>query len=139
MLGIMSDQLKTILNDERVAGSTFAGAMLALLTGAVPTPTHATLFATLSGFRPVYGGYADQAVSAWTASVLTADFHALSNAGEVTFHNSSGADTPTIMGWMLYSTVGGNRLLSAGLFSTPFVIPNGNDYKTTPSWQLTGE
>lgn len=139
MLGTMSDELKAVLNDERVAGTTFGAAMLALLTGAVPAMSHANTFAILSPFRPVFTGYADQNVSGWSASVLTADFHGLSTAGLVTFNNTSGGDSPTIKGWMLYSTHTSNRLISAGLYTTPFIILAGSNYQTNPSWQVTGE
>lgn len=138
-LGTMSDQIKAILNNERVAGTTFGAAMLALLTAGHPVITHATVFSDLSPYRPSFGGYADQSVSGWTASVITADFHALSLASEVTFSNSSGSTSPTIVGWMLYSTAGGNKLISAGQYGTPFAILDSQTYKTTPSWQMTGE
>jgi hypothetical protein len=135
----MSDQLKNALNDERVAGTHFAAAFLALLTGSIPSITHATVYSDLSPFEAAFSGYSAQALSGWTPSVLTADFHAIAYSAEVTFNNSSGSTSPTITGWMIYSTSGGNKLISALAYGTPFQILNGSTYKTTPSWQLTGE
>jgi hypothetical protein len=139
MLGVMSDQLKTVLNNERVAGTTFGGLQLALLLTGYPTITHATVYGDLSPFKPTFTGYADQAVGSWGSSVLTSDFHGMAVAGNTTFNNSSGSNSPLIYGWMLYSTVGGNKLLAAGNYQTPFVVLAGNSYQTNPSWEVTGE
>lgn len=139
MLGTLSDQIKPALNDERVSGSVFANLHLALLTTGIPSITHATVYSDLSPFIPSFTGYANQAVGSWGASVLTADFHAKALAAEVTFHNGSGSTSPTIVGWMMYTTTGGNKLVDAGLYGTPFAILAGQDYKTVPSWQDTGE
>jgi hypothetical protein len=139
MLGTLSDQIKAILNDERVAGTTFGALKLALLTSGIPSITHATVYSDLSPFVPSFTGYADQTVSGWTASVLSADFHAVSLASQVTFTNSSGSTSPSIVGWMMYSTSGGNKLVSAGLYGTPFAILAGQTYQTIPSWQESGE
>jgi hypothetical protein len=138
-LGVVSDQIKAKLNDERVAGSTFGALHLALLTTGAPTPTHATVYSDLSPFIPTFTGYANQVVSGWSASVLTADFHALALAAQVTFNNTSGSTSPTIVGWMLYTTSGGNKLVAAGLYGTPFQILDGANYQTVPSWQETSE
>lgn len=139
MLGTESDQTKQQLNDERVAGTTFGTLHLALLVTGYPAITHATVYTDLSGHLASFTGYAPQAVGSWGASVLTADFHALATAGNVTFNNSGGSDSALIYGWMLYSTGGGNKLVAAGNYQTPFVVLAGNSYTTNPQWQLTGE
>lgn len=140
MPGTLSDEIKPTLVDQRVAGATFGGLMLALLEGAVPAFTHASTYAgTVGTFPAGFTGYTPQAVGGWAAAALTADFHALAQAALVTFTNSGGGASNPITGWALYTTVGGNKLVCGALYPTPFTIPAAGNYQTNPTWQDTGE
>lgn len=140
MPGTLSDEIKSILVNERVAGSTFSDLFLHLLVGAVPSITHATVYTDLSPYLPSWSGYATQPIGTWGAASLTGDFHALAQAALVTFLNSAISDTPSVVAWMMYSTFGAvSRLVCAQAFGTPFVIPASGNYQTNPTWQDTGE
>lgn len=139
MNAVLNDGSKPGLLDAMLAQPPFDGSNCKMmLFYGITALTHATDYTTLLAGEVVTAGYARQTVTGWTVSVLTGDFHARSQAGTVTFHNSSGGDSETITGWALIDTAN-SLVIQAGLYDVPFAIPSGEDYLTTPFFTFTGE
>lgn len=139
MLGVVADESKPALCDDLTAGSVLAPANAVLmLYDTIAALTHATVLATLAAHEVAVAGYARQPVTAWGASVLTADFHARSQGNTLTFTNSSGGASSLITGWALVDS-GAGKIIQSGLYDTPFTIPAGQVYLTTPFFTFTGE
>jgi len=135
--GILADEDKANLNNARLASANFTGAQMHLFI-TLTAITHAITNVTLAANEVTTGGYAPQNLTGWSASVLTADFHAQSDANPVTFSNTSGGDTPLIRGWW-YKDVSTGKCIIAGLFDNPFVILAGSSYTVTPTFRVTNE
>lgn len=136
MLGVVSDDSKNKMLDNELSSPPFTSLTMGLFTNDY-TPTHASHIGDLTELA--VAGYVQQTVTGWSAAALSGDFHAVASAGAVTFLNTSGSDSPTIYGWFYYDTTA-NKLVCAGRFDLPFVLPATVGTVTlTPFFRKTGE
>lgn len=133
MPAILADEIKPTLVNERTAGTTFGSLFIALLSG-VGAITHASTYAGLIANLTAFTGNTPQSVAGWGGAALNGAFQAVAQAALNTFVNGDAVPTPTINAWMLFSTAGGNKLVCADFYPTPFSIPAGLNYQTAPSW-----
>lgn len=132
MNGIAFDEAKTSQLNQLLAGGPFAGTNCKMMLGKTLTAlSHTDVYATLAAAELSHTGYARQDVVNWTSAVLTTDKHARSQADTVTFGNTSGSPSDTVT-WWAFVDHGNSKILQAGLYDSPFVIGDGEDYLTTP-------
>lgn len=136
-LGPLSDESKINILTQRLANTPYNTLQMGLSTANI-TPDHATTLATLVAGEIAPAGYARQAVSGWSTPILTPDFHAYSEAGTVTFTQTSGSDTAVIYTWFWRDSTN-NKLVRSGRFAAPFVISSGGTISFIPFEQETGE
>lgn len=135
----MNDGSKTRILNAFLTQPPFDGANCTLmLFDTLVALAHDTSYAALTAHEAAFSGYARQVVTGWGSSVLTADFHARSQAGTVTFDNSGGSPSSTLTGWALIDEAN-SAVIMAGLYDAPFAIPDGQSYLTTPFFLYTGE
>jgi len=136
MKGVLMDDSKRALLDDQLAVGPFStnNAYMGLMQG-VSAVNRADSTATILAFEPVFGGYARQLLQNPTASSISAGV-ARSNFDLVTFTNSSGSDQ-MIDGWFYYDNAT-NKVMMAGLYDTPVLIPNGDTFPTRPFWTRQG-
>lgn len=133
------DEIKVPLTTHRVGGGIFAtGNVVVHLVEGGNLYDHTDGYATLVGDDASFSGYTPQPVTAWGTPVLTTDFHALSVGTPVVFTNSGGGSSNPITGWW-YEDDAGPRAIIVGQFATPIIIPAGQSFTFTPTWQQTGE
>ena len=136
--GILLNDDKIWLLEQYLIAAPFATNLDMGLFTTLTALTDATTSAAIVAAELVVSGYVRQPVNTWSSPVLDAAFDAVSNAAPVTFDNTSGGPTASITGWFYFETV--NALcLMAGLFPTPFVIPAGGTFVTTPYYQLNSQ
>ena len=139
MNAVTFDESKIALLTQQLAAGPFAGSNCKMmLFDTLTALAHTDTLSTLSAHELAFSGYARQTVTGWGTPTLTSDKHARSQAGTVTFSNTSGSPSNTITGWALVDTAA-SKVIHAGLYDTPFVIGDGEDYLTTPFYLLTGE
>lgn len=138
MDGIVCDESKQKLLDQRVLAPPFNGNVYMGLSTTNITPTRTTVAGDLTPGEVSVGGYARQQLTTWGAAVLSGAV-ATALAAAVTFLNTSGGDTGTIYTWFFIDTATG-KLVMAGRFSVPFVlVATIGTYTTTPFWRLNGD
>jgi hypothetical protein len=138
MAGYVQNQIKTVLNDARLATTPFSvGVDMGLVTTAYSGPWDQTAGNAPLSDEAAWSGYSRQPVSGWSASVLTADNHAQSQASVVSFGNSSGS-TQTAAGWFLLDTAS-MEVIMLGQFPAPIPIADSEVLPIAPFWRETNE
>lgn len=135
MAGVMMNESKQLLLDQRLANPPYDNLELGLFSGST-VPDADTVIGDLAEVTGT--GYARQAVSGWSSAVLLGDGHAYSVATPVTFTNSGGGDWDEATGWFLWD-VANSKLVMSGRFSVSFTLGAGLSKNVTPSSLLTGE
>lgn len=138
MDGVVTDESKQKLLDQRVAAAPFTSNLYMGLSTTNITPTRTTVAGDLTPGEVSASGYARQQLTSWAAATLSGAV-ATALAAAVTFLNTGGSDTGTIYTWFFIDTATG-KLVMAGRFSVPFVlVATTGSYTTTPFWRLNGD
>jgi hypothetical protein len=133
---VLLDEGKLTDLADMLAAPPWSNAVMGLSTfsGAI---THANPGTDFTSNELTFAGYARQALGGWSTPVLDGSFRAVSTAAPVTFSNSSGSTSASIVSWFFIDSVGGDVLM-AGVFTTPFTILAADTYSTVPFIRETG-
>lgn len=96
-----------------------------------------TTYSTFASNEVTSSGYARQTASGWSSPAMSGH-RAVSIASVVTFNAPSGSPSDTITGWALVDD-SNSKIIVADLYATPFAIPAGDVYRTSPVLTFRGE
>lgn len=136
MSPFLSDQVKATLLAQQLSRAPWLGAVMGLIQAPVAYG-HGLTLAPVLAVELVCPGYARQALTTWSAPTLTTSFLVASAAAPITFHNTGPSLSSLIWGFFFLDVIG-NRLITAGPYAPPKVIPAFGIYTTTPFVTLTG-
>lgn len=136
MDGVLLDEGKVLDLTDMVANPPWVGAKMGLSTYS-GTIDHATLGSSLTSGEITTAGYARQSLTGWGTPTLDSLFRAVVFAAPVTFANTSGGATPTIVSWFFIDPTSGDVLM-AGTFTSFFTIAAGDTFTTVPFLRETG-
>jgi len=135
--GVVQNQIKVLLSDQRVTHAPFDNAKVGLLDDAYAGPWDQTAGNGPLGNEAAWAGYVRQTLTGWSGGILLADGHAQNGATVALFANTSGGPVTT-NGWFFYGVVSG-KIIMLGEFPAPITIPDGASLPLAPFWTSTGE